>query len=95
MFGEQALPIAGAGTPLVAEFCVMELAAALDLSHEATLALLGDVLDLAHRLPRVWGLVRGLRVPVHLGREAARESRDLRWSRPGMRTGCWRGSRAG
>ena len=55
----------------------MELAAALDLSHEATLALLGDVLDLAHRLPRLWGLVRALRVPVHLGREAARESRDL------------------
>jgi hypothetical protein len=76
LFGERALPIAGTGTPLVA-VCVMELAAVLDLSHEATLALLGDVLDLAHRLPRVWALVRGLRVPVHLGREAARESRDL------------------
>ena len=77
LFGEQAIPIAGAGTPLVAEFCVMELAAALDLSHEATLALLGDVLDLAHRLPRLWALVRAQRVPVHLGREAARQSRDL------------------
>ena len=77
LFGERPLPIAGDGTPLVAEFCVMELAAALDLSHEATLALLGDVLDLAHRLPRVWGLVRGLQVPVRLAREAARESRDL------------------
>ncbi|RYC14203.1 HNH endonuclease signature motif containing protein [Nocardioides zhouii] len=77
LFGERALPIAGEGTPSVAEFCVMELAAVLDLSHEATLALLGDVLDLAHRLPRVWALVRGLRVPAHLGREAARESRDL------------------
>jgi hypothetical protein len=77
LFGERALPIAGTGTPPVAEFCVMELAAVLDLSHEATLALLGDVLDLAHRLPRTWALVRGLRVPVHLGREAARESRDL------------------
>ncbi len=77
LFGERALPLAGAGTPLVAEFCVYELAAALDLSHESTLALLGDVLDLAHRLPRMWALVRELRVPVHLGREAARESRDL------------------
>ncbi len=77
MFGERAVPIAGEGTPEVAEFCVMELAAALDLSHEATLALLGDVLDLAHRLPRVWALVRALRVPVHLGRVAATESRDL------------------
>ena len=28
-------------------------------------------------LPRLWGLVKGLRVPVQLGREAARQSRDL------------------
>ena len=77
MFGERAVPIAGAGTPSVGEFAVMELAAALRLSHEAALALVGDVLDLAHRLPRTWGLVREQRVPVHLGREAARVSRDL------------------
>ena len=77
MFGERAVPIAGVGTPAVGEFAVMELAAALRLSHEAALALVGDVLDLAHRLPRTWALVRGLRVPAHLGREAARVSRDL------------------
>lgn len=77
LFGEQAVSIAGPGAPLVAEFAPMELAAALDLSHEAALALLGDVLDLAHRLPRLWALVRDLRVPVHLARRAAQESRDL------------------
>src|SRR5689334_3805792 len=33
MFGEKAIPIAGPGAPLVAEFAVFELAAALDLSH--------------------------------------------------------------
>ena len=77
LFGERALPIAGEGTPLVAEFAVMELAAVLEQSHEATLALLGDVLDLAHRLPRLWDLVRDLRVPVRLAREAAWVSRDL------------------
>lgn len=77
MFGERAIPVAGVGTPAVAEFAVMELAAALRLSHEAALALVGDVLDLAHRLPRLWALVRELRVPAHLGREAARVSRDL------------------
>ena len=77
LFAERPLPLAGAGTPLVAEFCVMELSAALGQSHEATLALLGDVLDLAHRLPRLWALVRALRVPVRLAREAARVSRDL------------------
>ncbi|GAA5117146.1 hypothetical protein GCM10023339_27310 [Alloalcanivorax gelatiniphagus] len=77
LFGERALPIAGTGTPLVAEFAVIELAAVLDSSYEATLALVGDVLDLAHRLPRLWQLVRDLRVPAHLAREAARVSRDL------------------
>ena len=77
MFGERAIPIAGVGTPAVAEFAVMELAAALTLSHEAALGLVGDVLDLAHRLPRVWTLVLEQRVSVHLGREAARVSRDL------------------
>ncbi|SEC32670.1 hypothetical protein SAMN04489844_2087 [Nocardioides exalbidus] len=77
LFGERPLPIAGPGAPLVAEFAVVELAAALELSHEATFVLLGDVLDLAHRLPRLWALVRSQAVPVRLGREAARESRDL------------------
>ena len=77
MFGERAVGVAGVGTPAVAEFAVMELAAALRVSHEAALSLVGDVLDLAHRLPRLWALVKELRVPAHLGREAARTSRDL------------------
>ncbi|WP_210502777.1 HNH endonuclease signature motif containing protein [Nocardioides xinjiangensis] len=77
LFGERALPVAGAGTPRVAEFAVIELAAVLGVSHEAALALVGDVLDLAHRLPRLWALTRGLGVPVRLAREAARVSRDL------------------
>jgi hypothetical protein len=77
LFGERPLPIAGEGAPLVAEFAVIELAGVLEQSHEATLALLGDVLDLAHRLPLLWALVQDLTVPVRLGREAARVSRDL------------------
>jgi hypothetical protein len=77
LFGERPLPIAGDGAPLVAEFAVIELAGVLEQSHEATLALLGDVLDLAHRLPLLWALVQDLTVPVRLGREAARVSRDL------------------
>jgi hypothetical protein len=77
LFGERPLPIAGDGAPLVAEFAVVELAGVLEQSHEATLALLGDVLDLAHRLPLLWALVQDLTVPVRLAREAARVSRDL------------------
>ena len=86
LFGERALPIAGAGTPAVAEFAVMELAAVLDLSHEAALALVGDVLDLAHRLPRLWGLVQGAAGPGPAGPR----------SRPGLpRPGPGRGRACG
>ena len=95
LFGERAVPIAGVGTPLVAEFCVAELAAAVDVSHEATLALLGDVLDLAHRLPRLWALVRDLRVPVHLAGWQRRSRGTCRWLLRVMRTGCWCGGRVG
>ena len=77
LWGERAVPLAGPGAPRVREFAPAELAAALDITHEAALALIGDALDLAHRLPRLWGLVRDLKVPVHLGRWAAQESRDL------------------
>src|SRR5690606_15836216 len=67
----------GRGAPRVAEFAPMQWAAAVGVSHEAALAVLGDVLDLAVRLPRLWALVRALKVPVRLGRLAAQESRDL------------------
>ncbi len=77
LFGERRLAIAGAGTPLVGEFAVVELSGALGISHEAALSLVGDALDLHHRLPLLWALVRQLRVPAHLAREAAQASRDL------------------
>jgi hypothetical protein len=52
------VPLAGAGTPLVAEWCVAELAAALRLSTDAGKSLLGHALELRHRLPRVWARVQ-------------------------------------
>lgn len=55
---EVGLPIAGEGAPLVAEFCVAEFAAALGLSTEAGRSVLGDALELSHRLPRLWSRVR-------------------------------------
>ena len=95
LFGERALPIAGAGTPAVAEFAVMELAAVLDLSHEAALALVGDVLDLAHRLPRLWAWCGSC--GSRSGWAAKPRGSPATWtrSRPGMRTGCWPGGRGG
>jgi 5-methylcytosine-specific restriction endonuclease McrA len=52
------IPIAGEGCPLVSEFAVLELAAALGLSAESGRHLVAQALELAHRLPRVWARVQ-------------------------------------
>ena len=59
-YGDQGMPLAGAGAPLVAEFAVTEFAAALGLSTDAGKSYVGQALELRHRLPRVWRrVVRG------------------------------------
>ena len=50
--GEVGLPLAGDGAPLVAEFCVAELAAALKMSTDAGRTLIAHGLELKYRLPR-------------------------------------------
>ena len=51
---ERCLPLAGPGTPEVAEFAPAELAAVLGLTTYAAHRLIGDALELRHRLPRLW-----------------------------------------
>jgi hypothetical protein len=67
----------GEGTPGVREFSIPELALAREQSVAACERDLGDVLDLAHRLPLVWELTRRLECPVWLARKVARLSRRL------------------
>jgi hypothetical protein len=52
------IAIAGQGAPLVSEFAVAEFAAALGLSAESGRNLVGQALELFHRLPKVWARVR-------------------------------------
>jgi hypothetical protein len=52
------IPIAGEGCPLVSEFAVLELAAALGLSAESGRHLVAQALELAHRLPKTWARVQ-------------------------------------
>ena len=61
----------------MAEFAPADLAAALGISHDAARQLLADALELAHRLPRLWDLVRAGEVPVWRARLIARETVDL------------------
>ncbi|WP_166389576.1 HNH endonuclease signature motif containing protein [Nocardioides ochotonae] len=77
VFGELAVPLAGEGTPLVAEFAPMELGAALGMSTDAARGLVGDALELAHRLPRIFKRVRAGEVPAWKGRRIAQLTTTL------------------
>ncbi|MFZ2259672.1 MAG: DUF222 domain-containing protein, partial [Luteococcus japonicus] len=54
LFGERAVRLGHAGTPEVAEFASLEIAAALNITREAADCLIGDALSLRHRLPLLW-----------------------------------------
>nr|WP_269449866.1 HNH endonuclease signature motif containing protein [Auraticoccus cholistanensis] len=63
--------MAGEGTPAVDASCVAELAAALHCSTDAGQALLGQALELRHRLPRLWAQVHRGVVPAWQARRVA------------------------
>ncbi len=58
------LPLAGPGAPLISDFAVMELSALLGRSLDSGRNYVGQVVELAHRLPRTWARVLEGRVPV-------------------------------
>src|SRR4051794_24432191 len=68
---EDELTIAGEGAPLVAEFCVAELALALGMSTGAGKRYLGDAVETRYRLPRLWKRVMAGEVPVWKARQVA------------------------
>lgn len=74
---EQVLPLAGEGTPEVAEFCIAEFGAVLGLSTDAARALIGDSLELAHRLPKVWARVQAGTLQPWRARKIAQATRCL------------------
>ena len=77
VFGELTVPLAGEGAPLVAEFAPMEFGAALGMSTDGARALVGDALELAHRLKRTWKLVRIGKVPLWKARRLAQLTTGL------------------
>ncbi len=73
-FEEEAVPVAGPGAPLVAEFCVAEFAAALGVPTEVGRLFLGEALELRYRLPRLWRRVTDGDLPAWRARRIARET---------------------
>ncbi len=74
---EGELAIAGPGAPLVAEFCVADLALALGMSTDAGRTYLGDAIELRYRLPNLWAVVTAGRVPVWKARRIAQATKPL------------------
>ncbi|GAA1398593.1 hypothetical protein GCM10009599_29720 [Luteococcus peritonei] len=65
------------GTPLVAEFCSLELAAALGMRDVEAAALVASALDVRHRLPWVWARTVSGELPVWQARRLASLVREL------------------
>ncbi|GAA4681332.1 HNH endonuclease signature motif containing protein [Nocardioides nanhaiensis] len=63
-FCDRWLSVAGPGAPVVSEFAVMELASTLGMGTDAGLTLVGRVLELKYRLPRLYQRVEQLQLPV-------------------------------
>ena len=74
---EGELAIAGPGAPLVAEFCVADLALALGMSTDAGRTYLGDAIEIRYRLPKLWAVVTSGRVPVWKARRIAQATKPL------------------
>ena len=94
---EGELAIAGPGAPLVAEFCVADLALALGMSTDAGRTYLGDAIELRYRLPKLWaavtsGRVRGVEGEEDRARHQVTVSRRRRATStptsPPLRTGA-------
>ncbi len=75
--GERARTPGGDGAPPVQEFAAAELGAQLETTTGAAWELIGDALDLRHRLPRLWSAVRAGRVRAWKARRVAHETRRL------------------
>ncbi len=73
---QRLVQLGGDGTPQVAEFAPAELGAELSLSTWAAGALIGDALDLRHRLPTLWARVQAGEVKPWIGRKIAQATRS-------------------
>ena len=69
----------GDGCPQVAEHCAHELGALRGTGAVAARMLIADALDLRHRLPRLWALVRTGAVRAWQARAVAQTTHELSW----------------
>lgn len=76
---ERAAAWGGDGCPQVSEHCALELGALRGTGATAARLLIADALDLRHRLPRLWLLVRSGAVRQWQARAVAQATHHLTW----------------
>ena len=74
---EHPIRLGGDGTPTVADFAPAELGCVLRLSAGAAAKLIGDALDLRHRLPLIWTAAVAGQAPAYQARHIATATRQL------------------
>jgi Domain of unknown function (DUF222) len=74
---ERPVRLGGEGTPTVGDFAAAELGCVLRMSDGAASRLIGDALDLRHRLPKVWAAAKAGQVPAYQARTIAKATRHL------------------
>jgi hypothetical protein len=74
---EHPVQLGGAGTPTVGGFAAAELGCVLRLSDGSAARLIGDALDLRHRLRLIWAAARAGQVPAYQARHIAKATRQL------------------
>ncbi|WP_425307593.1 DUF222 domain-containing protein [Ammonicoccus fulvus] len=75
LYGERLYLYGADGSPACSEFLRLEIGPALGIQPEAAARLIGDVLDLRHRLPGMWAHVETGRVLGWVGCQMARRTR--------------------
>ena len=74
---EHPVRFGGEGTPTVRDFASAELGCVLRMSDGSAARLIGDALDLRHRLPLTWAAAQAGQVPAHQVRRIATATRHL------------------
>jgi len=77
--GDSGILLGGEGCPLVGEFSVAEFAAAIGAGTESGKHVIGQALELAHRLPQVWAQVVAGEVQAWRARRIAEQTIALIW----------------
>ena len=74
---EHPVRLGGEGTPTVGDFAAAELGCVLRISDGSAARLIGDALDLRHRLPLIWAAAQAGQVPAYQARHIANATRHL------------------